>query len=263
LVLTLTDSVTTWLDAAGRRAISTELTSELLMSLSKTEVDSKRYVKILNRICEGNLLLAYKATKSYSDKRQMRWGTELSEDLLQVGYFGLRVAAKYYDFKRGCKFSTCAVPWIRQRLGRHLMQKEALIYVPENLVMEVYYRRNNDGKPSGRKGVSKSAAIYNAAEAAMSSYASLDVKYGEAKCTSLSDLIETPDSSNRQERMDQKLLTAKEIMTKAGLEPKVQDFLIEYAHRGNLDVSASKTGVSTSRASKIYRQALDRCHSVV
>jgi hypothetical protein len=63
--------------------------------------------------------------------------------------------------------------------------------------------------------------------------------------------------------MDEKLLKAKEIMTKAGLEPKVQNFLIEYANRGNLDVSATKTGVSTSRASKIYRQALDRCHSVV
>ena len=257
------DSVTLWLNAAGTKAISRELTSELLLQLSKLEPGSKRYTKTLNRICEGNLLLLYKSTKSYSDRRQLQWGTELSVDLLQAGYFGLRVAVERYDFSRGCKLSTCAVPWIKQRLGRHLLKREQTIYVPENLAMEVFYRRNSKGKPSGSKNAPKSQRTFEAAEAAMGLHLSLDMKYGEKENTFLSDLIEAPDTSNRGDLLDKKLLKIQDVMAKAGLEPKIQDFLLAYASVGNIATAARRAGVNVARSSKIYHKAIDQCKAVV
>jgi RNA polymerase sigma factor (sigma-70 family) len=255
--------ITTWLNAAGSKAISPELTSELLVQLSKAEKDSKAYVKLVNRICEGNLKLLYQTVKRYSDKRQLRWGGDLTLDLLQAGFFGLHLAVERYDFKRGCKLSTCAVPWIRQRLGRHLTQKEQTIRVPEHMVMEIFYQRNNDGKHSGRKNSSKSTKVLAAAEAAMTHAMSLDMRYGDKGDTSLADMIEAPDTSNTYDYMQNRLRKAQEVMEKAGLEPKLTDFLMEYGRTGVILTAAQHAGINISRHSKIFKKAIERCQAVV
>lgn len=257
------DSVTLWLNAAGSKAISQELTVELVVQLSKEEPGSKTYTKILNRICEGNLKLLYKTVKKYSDKRQFKWGTELSVDLLQAGYFGLRLAVERFDFSRGNKLSTCAVPWIRQRLGRHLVNKEQAIRVPENLVMEVHRRRSNNGLPSNLKSAPKTEDRFQAAESALSNHLSLDVRYGEDGGMCLSDIIEAPDTSNRYAASAKKLMAVKDLMAKAGLEPKTQDFLMEYARLGNIERAARKVGINAGRSNVIFHQAVQKCRDVV
>lgn len=257
------DSITLWLDSAGKKAISVDLTLELLFKLAKIEKGSKAYTKLVNRICEGNLKLLYQTVKKYSDKRQLRWGGELSLDLLQAGFFGLRLAVERYDTKRGCKLSTVAVPWIRQRLGRHLTQKEQAIRVPEHLIMEIYYQRNNGGKHSGRKNSSKSTKVLAAADAAMTYPMSLDVRYGDNEAAALSDLIEAPDTSNTYDYTQARLLKAQDIMAKAGLEPKVQDFLLEYGRTGVILTAAQRSGVNISRSSKIFKAAIERCRAAL
>ena len=257
------DSITIWLNAAGNKAISQELTMELLSELSKTEKDSKAYTKLVNRICEGNLKLLYQTVKKYSDKRQLNWGNSLSADLLQAGFFGLRTAVERYDIKRGCKLSTVAVPWIRQRLGRYLTQKEQTIRVPEHLIMEIFYQRNNDGKHSGRKNSSKSPKVLAAADAAMSHPMSLDVRYGDNEAASLGDLIESPDTSNTYHQTQARLLEVKEVMAKAGLEPKIQDFLLEYGRTGVILTAAKRSGVNISRSSLILKKAIERCRAAL
>ena len=52
------------------------------------------------------------------------------EDLFQEGYFGLRRAAELYDWQRGLQFSTYAVMWIRQTVGRSVMETGRTIRVP-------------------------------------------------------------------------------------------------------------------------------------
>jgi RNA polymerase sigma factor (sigma-70 family) len=255
------DSIAFWLNAAGAKAISPQLTTVLASQLSKVEPGSKRHTKIINRICEGNLKLLYTATKSYSDSRGFLWGTSFSLDLLQAGYFGLRVAAEQYDLTRGTKFSTCAVPWIRQRVGRYLISKEPLIYVPENVAREVYHRRHSGGKPSGSKNAPKSEEIYNSAKEVMEHTLSLDARYNEKNC--LVDILEAPEKSNNSEHFEKTVQKIKSIMVEANLEPKVQRFLLEYSRIGNLTTAASKTGVNVSRCSKIYHKAIEKCREVV
>ncbi|HAW75190.1 MAG TPA: hypothetical protein DCW74_05570 [Alteromonas australica] len=255
------DSVTFWLNSAGAKAISPELTTALASQLSKTERGSKKYVKIVNRICEGNLKLLYATTKNYSDRRGFPWGTGLSLDLLQAGYFGLRVAAEQYDLSRGTRFSTCAVPWIRQRVGRYLLSKEALVYVPENVAREVYHRRYSGGKPSGKKQAPKSEEIYNAAKQVMERFLSIDARFDDTKC--LADILEAPQNCNDFEHFNKTVEKVKSIMAEAKLDPKVQKFLLEYSRIGNLAKAARKAGVNASLSSKIYHKAIQQCQDVV
>src|SRR3954449_10416196 len=52
------------------------------------------------------------------------------EDLLQEGVVGLIRAAEKYDWRRGTRFSTYAVPWIRQAISRALANTGRLIRLP-------------------------------------------------------------------------------------------------------------------------------------
>ena len=52
------------------------------------------------------------------------------EDLLQEGVVGLIRAAEKYDWRRGTRFSTYAVPWIRQAIAQALANTGRLIRLP-------------------------------------------------------------------------------------------------------------------------------------
>src|ERR671931_637533 len=52
------------------------------------------------------------------------------EDLLQEGVVGLIRAAEKYDWRRGTRFSTYAVPWIRQAIGHALAATSRAIRLP-------------------------------------------------------------------------------------------------------------------------------------
>jgi RNA polymerase primary sigma factor len=52
------------------------------------------------------------------------------EDLLQEGVVGLIRAAEKFDWRRGTRFSTYAVPWIRQAIAQGLANTGRLIRLP-------------------------------------------------------------------------------------------------------------------------------------
>ena len=250
------DTITLWLNNAGRYTLDQVQTAELLAKLGRT-TDEKVRTILINKICQGNLRLVYTTTKAYADRRQIRWGSELSADLLQAGFFGLHHAVGRYDAKYGTRLSTIAVPWIKQKLGRYLNTKERVIYVPEGLVREIHYMRNH-GKASGSKATPKNPELLQFAQSAMKAPTSIDVKIGDdGSC--LADLLQAPEVEGGQNPADE-LAT---LLDKAQVKPQVKEMVLHYTAGGRLDSAARQCNINVKTARMQYDAAIARIKELV
>ena len=256
------DAVTSWLNNAGTYAIDKVRTTELLAELGNT-TDAKRRTKLINKICQGNLKLVYTTVKAYSDRRRLRWGTELSADLLQVGVLGLHYAIGRYDASRGTRISTIAVPWIKQKLGRYLIQKEAPIYVPENLVREVNHLKVH-GTLTNSRSTPKNTLLVEMARYAHAAPLSLDKPMGtDDDSFTLGETIEQPSTEGSGATSDRIQLELRDLMAQAMIEPRAQDIVLEYAKRGRMSIAAARCKVSEPYARRVIHGAVEKIKKLV
>lgn len=73
------------------------------------------------RLCTANLRFVVKVAQSYRG-----YGLDLL-DLIQEGNIGLMRAVERYDPKRGCRFATFAVWWIRAFMQNHIIRSWSLV----------------------------------------------------------------------------------------------------------------------------------------
>jgi RNA polymerase primary sigma factor len=97
----------------------------LLAELRETEADLRAAGA---EMVTANLRLVVKIAKEYMNR-----GLSFL-DLLQEGNLGLMRAVTKYDHRRGFKFSTYAVWWIRQAITRALSDKSRTIRIPNHLL---------------------------------------------------------------------------------------------------------------------------------
>ena len=76
------------------------------------------------RLIEANLRLVVKIVRPY-----LSWDVSLM-DLIQEGNVGLMHAADRYDHLKRVRFSTYAAWWVRQAVGRYLVDKRRTIRLP-------------------------------------------------------------------------------------------------------------------------------------
>jgi RNA polymerase primary sigma factor len=84
----------------------------LLKLVSQLRQDHAQYVQAKQAMCEANLRLVVAIARRYRP-----WGSELME-LLQEGNVGLMRAVDKFEYRRGFRFCTCAMWWIRQAVMR-------------------------------------------------------------------------------------------------------------------------------------------------
>ena len=99
------------------------------------------------RLLTANLRFVVKIALGYTGR-----GLE-AEDLISEGYLGLMRALDHFDVKRGCRFITYAVWWIRQAITSALMEQARLIRLPadKELLLSQIKRTCASVDPDGKK----------------------------------------------------------------------------------------------------------------
>ena len=95
------------------------------------EMIRERARQASNQMIQANLRLVVSVAKGRTG-----WGVPLS-DLIQEGNIGLMQAVRKFDHRRGTKFSTYAVPWIRQAVNRAVNDKSRNVRLPGHVVEQL------------------------------------------------------------------------------------------------------------------------------
>jgi len=104
---------------------------------------------------QANLRLVVSVAKGHAD-----WGVPLL-DLVQEGNIGLMQAVRKFDHRRGCKFSTYAIPWIWQAVNRAANEQGRIVHLPGHVVddlTKLSRARNNLLQKAGRQPKDKELA---------------------------------------------------------------------------------------------------------
>lgn len=256
-----TDSLQLWLNAAGRYPL---LPKHEIIRLAKKrdtfEEGSFQYLKIVNKISQHNLRLLPGIVRCYLSKRPgMSMSSDVSLDLLQQGYIGLRRAAEKYDGTKGYTFSTYAYAWIRQAMSRWYASNERAIYIPENCMTEILYIKRN-GKRSESKNGKLAEHIIDSARRTM------DI-------TSIDTYLESPDHHDNctlAEIMTEKnkvisseplpkgnaMERISRLMVECDLDLITRDVIKNYGRRGRMSIVSSKLKIPSSECKEIYENGI-------
>ncbi|HID05764.1 MAG TPA: sigma-70 family RNA polymerase sigma factor, partial [Armatimonadetes bacterium] len=83
-------------------------------------------------LIESNLRLVVSIARKYRG-----YGVPLS-DLIQEGNIGLIQAVDRFDWRKGCRFSTCATLWIRQAVIRAIQAQSQLVKLPTRVSEQIH-----------------------------------------------------------------------------------------------------------------------------
>ncbi len=121
------EALTLYLEEIGRHKLLTAAEEvELAQRIEKGDLSAK------DRMMTANLRLVVSLAKRYQDR-----GLPLF-DLIQEGNVGLIRAVEKFDYRKGFKFSTYAVWWIRQSLARALADKGRTIRLPVHIAERLH-----------------------------------------------------------------------------------------------------------------------------
>lgn len=237
---------------------------ELLQRAQQGDEDAQ------NRLIESNLRLVISVARRY-----VRPGLPL-EDLVQEGAIGLIRAIRNFDINRGLRFSTYAVHWIRQSVGRAADVQTNMIRLPNHAIDSLRKiertraeLRATLGKEPTNEEIAAQLDIPVSKVARLSRYAranySLEHKAHEDQSTPLGGLLTSPEEADPEAVAIERVWISEILETvERCLTPGERWAL--YRHLG-MDVSDTPPGQSKrpsrERIRQLEKQALTKLRTLV
>lgn len=222
----------------------------------------------IRMMVHSNLRLVVSIAREYMGR-----GIPLT-DLIQEGSIGLLAAARKFDYTMECRFSTYATKWIRQSIGRYLLNHAGVIRVPRQTMEKM--RKLLAIKASLLQESGQEASPEEIAQKAdmpvekvkellelVPQICSLDAPAGEEEEASLQQLLEDVQAPQPYEELVRRELEhSMEHLLQTLNERQQQVLKLRFGMEDGICHPYSKIGemleISKERARQIGQQALDK-----
>lgn len=240
------------------------LTAEEEILLAQRAKENERIA--IDRLIEANLRFVVSIAKEYQGR-----GLSLA-DLINEGNLGLLKAVKKFDPKKGTRFTSYAVWWIRQTILQALASQSRIVHVPLNKVgkwFKISKLTNLYGQKYGREPtISEMARELKMGTAEVKNLLriakrqiSLDTSTlpGEDRLVdTLASEITPPEERLVQEARSLAIREALESLTPRELKIVQLYFGLEGEERCTLEMIGRKLGLSRERVRQIKNRALKK-----